>query len=635
MTLETLPSIPEALAGVPETLPSVQQALPSVPEALPSVPEALSDIPEAPPGVPEALPGVPETFPGVPEPLAAALAARGFDELTPVQRSVIDALQSAETAHDLRITSQTGSGKTVALGIALASQFTAEDRPKRATEALMIVPTRELVTQVRDELRWLYAGLSNVRVEGVMGGASYQTERSALARHPAILVATPGRLLDHIRSGAFSCEHIAHIVLDEADRMLDMGFREELEEILQALPESRRSHMLSATFPRSVLRLADRFQKKPLLLEGTRAQDAHPDIAHTAHLVRPGESYPALVNLLLLSRGTRSLLFVQRRVDASSIAEKLVSDGFSAMPLSGDLPQAQRTRTLSAFRNGSVEIIVATDVAARGIDVAEIETVIHLDTPFDSETYVHRSGRTGRAGRQGRSVMLIPTGQERRMRRLIANARITADWKPAPSASQVRKAARKQLRHEVHERIEADANHSEQQLEYAASLLEERDPTAVVAALLDMATTDLPCEPRDLAVETSSDRERAHKHDQDFVTFSIRWGHDKGASAKRILSHVCRRGGVSGQLVGAIRIENDHSTFGIAARAANAFEAKSRKPDSRDPGATIRRMSDGESGRDSRPNRSTRSTRPTRPTRPGRPAKPKGARKRQRKFASS
>jgi ATP-dependent RNA helicase DeaD len=540
---------------------------------------------------------IPETLQCVPEPFATALHQRGFTDLTPVQRAVLEAIDPAQNdgqERDLRISSQTGSGKTVALGLALAPHFLARDYRDRATAVLIIVPTRELVLQVRDELHWLYAGLTHVRVEAVMGGAPLLKERGALSRHPAIVVATPGRLLDHIRSNTLVCDGITHVVLDEADRMLDMGFRDELEAILDALPKSRRSHMASATFPESVRRLADRYQSDALRLEGTPAEDAHPDIAHVAHLVRPHESYAALVNLLLLARGSRCLVFVKRRIDAAEISEKLAGDGFGALPLSGDLPQAQRTRTLNAFRNGSIEILVATDVAARGIDVKDISTVIHLDTPFDSETYVHRSGRTGRAGQQGLSLMLIPGSQERRMRRLLVGTGIKVEWTPAPGPKQIRKAARKQQRREIWKRLESESGPSELQLEYAASLLEEHDPQAVVAALLDLATPDLPCEPKELGAVTKSTEESRNKRDQDFVTFSISWGNNKGATTSRILSQVCRRGGVSGQLVGSIRIEASHSTFQIARKAADAFEAKANQPDTRDPGVRIQRIDDGD-----------------------------------------
>jgi len=574
-----------------------------------------------------------ETLEGVPAPLASAIQKRGFEALTPVQRTVVDAIEAARAqgeVRDLRISSQTGSGKTVAFGLALAPHFIDRDTSERATEALVIVPTRELVMQVRDELHWLYEGVAHVRVEGVMGGAPLLRERGALSRKPAIVVATPGRLLDHIRTGALTCDRISHVVLDEADRMLDMGFREELEAILDALPTPRRNHMASATFPESVRRLADRFQSNVLRLEGTRAQDAHPDIAHVAHLVRPHESYAALVNLLLVARGSRCLVFVKRRVDAADVSEKLAADGFAALPLSGDLPQAQRTRTLNAFRNGSVEILVATDVAARGIDVPDISTVIHVDTPFDSETYVHRSGRTGRAGQQGRSLVLVPSSQERRMRRLLAGAGIETEWQPPPGPKQIRKTARKQLRKEVWDRLQAEEGPSEQQIEYAASLLAEHDPTAVVAALLELATPALPCEPKVLGTVAKGAEAQRDKHEQDFVSFSISWGNKKGATTSRVLSQVCRRGGVSGHLVGAIRIEPSRTTFQIARKAADAFEAKARKPDDRDPGVRIERLKGHEPAhipRHDRPPRPSRGKPHPKHDRRPKPGGPKGVRK--------
>ena len=547
---------------------------------------------------------IPESLSAIPEPFAAALHRRGFTELTPVQQAVVAAIGGEEDGadwgqmqvRDLRISSQTGSGKTVAIGLALAPHFLAQTRTARATEALLIVPTRELVTQLRDELRWLYAGLDRVHVEGVMGGASLLRERSALSRRPAIVVATPGRLLDHIRAGVLACEDVGHVVLDEADRMLDMGFRDELEAILDALPTPRSSHMLSATFPGSVRRLADRFQSNALRVEGTPADDAHPDIAHVAHLVNPREAYAALINLLLGMRGMRCLVFVQRRIDAAEIAEKLAADGFAASPLSGDLPQAQRTRTLNAFRAGTVEILVATDVAARGIDVPDISTVIHTDTPFDADTYVHRSGRTGRAGQQGRSLMLVPTSQERRIRRLISSAGISVAWEPVPDAKRVLKAARKNMRRELWRRLDAADGPDEAQLEYAATLLETRDPKELVAALLVMATPELPCAPRSLSPIAPRAAAREGKHQQDFATFSISWGHRKGATASRLLSQVCRRGGVPGHRVGSIRIESNHSIFQIARDVADAFEARAKRPDSRDPGVRIERTEEAIDG---------------------------------------
>jgi ATP-dependent RNA helicase DeaD len=431
-----------------------------------------------------------DLFEGVPAPLASAMLERGFTDLTAVQRAVLEAECEGR---DLRISSQTGSGKTVALGIALARHFLTEPgeaAPGGGPSGLVVVPTRELAAQVREELRWLYAKIPALRVEVVTGGTDLGRERRALGAKPGLVVGTPGRLLDHIRSGALDCSAVDHVVLDEADQMFDMGFREELDAIVEALPAERRSHLVSATFPPAVRQLADRFQRDPLRLEGTRLGAANQDIVHVAHLVRPHETYAALVNLLLLGDGARTLVFVRRRVDTTELAEKLASDGFLAAPLSGDLAQGQRTRTLAAFRSGAVPILVATDVAARGIDVPDIATVIHLEPPADAEMYTHRSGRTGRAGRKGRSLLVVPPWAQRRVEWVLSSARVRAEWHPAPTAERVQRSLDKRARRQLRALLEVEAGSEldEGRIAQAVELLDGRDPIVVVAALARLAT---------------------------------------------------------------------------------------------------------------------------------------------------
>ena len=453
-------------------------------------------------------------FADLPAQISSTLVTRGFTELTAVQRVVVDAESSGR---DLRISSQTGSGKTVAIGIALASHFidrlenpapkssaqapsSGKSGPPRKSRssaahptALVIVPTRELATQVRSELQWLYANLRGLRVEVVTGGTPLAMERKALAHGPGLVVGTPGRLLDHMRNHALDCDAIEHIILDEADQMLDMGFREELDGILEQLPKSRASHLMSATFPRAVVNLADRYQKNALSLEGTRLGVANADIHHIAYSIRRHETYAALVNLLLLAGDSRCLLFVNRRVDATELAEKLASDGFGAAPFSGELPQAQRTRTLAAFRTGTFNILVSTDVAARGIDVPDISTVIHVDPPRNSDAYIHRSGRTGRAGRTGQSILFVAGPYSHKVARMLQVARIEVSWQPIPGPDKVQKALIKQARRQMHARLIVDAP-TDAQLMYAKQLIEERDPLHVIATLLEMSK---PIPPRD------------------------------------------------------------------------------------------------------------------------------------------
>ena len=562
-----------------------------------------------------------DAFAGIPAPLTDALEKRGFTELTAVQQAVVDALgdgepgdQGGPKGRDLRISSQTGSGKTVAIGLALAPDLIeVPPQPPRSAHgdfaahprALVIVPTRELAAQVRDELGWLYAGLRGLRVEVVTGGTSVGMERRALSRKPALVVGTPGRLLDHMRNGALESDAVAHVVLDEADQMLDMGFREELEAIVELLPESRSSHLVSATFPSAVLDLADRYQRDVLKLEGTRLGVANADIHHIAYSIRRHETYAALVNVLLMAQDSRCLLFVNRRVDATELAEKLASEGFGAAPFSGELPQAQRTRTLNAFRNGTFNILVSTDVAARGIDVPDISTVIHVDPPRTPDAYTHRSGRTGRAGRTGRSILLVAGPETRRVTRLLRAARVEVSWQPIPQPDKVRKALMKQGRRMLHARLSSEEAPTEAQLLYAKQLLEEKDPARLVAILLEMATPKPPCEPKKVVgLDPFADRRSgpearrpgrgaplgAESGPSRYTRFLVSWGERTGATTSRLLSHVCRRGGLASHQVGAIRVDAKSSTVEIASDVAKTFEAKVRRPDKRDPGIVIRRL---------------------------------------------
>ena len=542
-----------------------------------------------------------DAFKDVPAPLRSAMQKRGFTGLTTVQSAVIS---TESSDRNLRISSQTGSGKTVAIGLVLASALDSEGVPTKSRTAskkaarnqsrvLVITPTRELAVQVQDELYWLFEKLPQIGVTVVTGGSDLRRERSVLQRSPTIVVGTPGRMLDHIRTGALNASTIEHVVLDEADRMLDMGFREELEAILESLPKERRSHLMSATFPPGVKRLADRFQDQPIHVQGTALGAANEDIEHSAHLIRASDRYGALVNSILMSPDSRCLVFVERRTEAADFAERLAKDGFAALPFSGELAQAQRTRTLAAFRNGSIRILVSTDVAARGIDVPDIGMVIQLTMPTDADTYTHRSGRTGRAGQTGRSILLVPKSSERRALRILEGARIKANWQPIPGPTQIRKVARKTLRRELHGRLDAETGPSETELEYATQLMQERDPAHVIATLMKMAEPPTACEPSTIPAlipgGQATGGKKASKSNRTFTSFFINWGQKKGATTPRLLSHICRRGDIQSHDVGVIRIGPNSSTFEIVSDLSSSFERQVAKPDTRDPEVRITR----------------------------------------------
>lgn len=563
-------------------------------------------------------------FDGVPEPLRRALERKGFDSLTRVQ---LAALEAIDEHRDLQVSSQTGSGKTVALGLVMAPELLAkadEDRSARGPRALVITPTRELATQVCDELSWLFASARGVKVISVTGGTSVDRDRSRLAAAPRILVGTPGRLLDHIRNGALDCRSVSQLVLDEADQMLDMGFRDELEAILEAMPEEKHTHLVSATFPHAIRRLAARYQKNPLHVEGTRLGAANEDIEHIVHVVHPRDRYAALINTLLLSQGERTLIFVKTRIETAELAEQLAEDGFSAAPISGDLQQGQRTRTLTAFRNGTIDILVATDVAARGLDIPDVGLVVHGSPPMDSESYTHRSGRTGRAGNKGRCVVLAPYFQRSLVSRLLDQARVKASWEEPPNAKRVNKALVKQVRRQIFNALESEEQPSADLLDYSQRLLSQRDPALVVATLLQHFQPKPPTEPREVGRpprgrendrpgggpkgrgydsdrrgygRDSQGRDGRHSGSQrpsrpgpGFTRFAINWGLRQGANPKRLLAVICRRGDINGRQVGSINIDTYSSTFDVRAEVADHFAKQVQRPDPRDPKIRVKKL---------------------------------------------
>jgi ATP-dependent RNA helicase DeaD len=560
-------------------------------------------------------------FESVPASLRAALEGRGFERLTAVQRAVLEA--EAE-GRDLQISSQTGSGKTVALGFVLAPPLE-EPADGPGPRALIIVPTRELATQVSEELAWLMAGIDGLRVGSVTGGTPLYKDRKLLARRPGLLVGTPGRLLDHVRSGALDLGGVRELVLDEADQMLDLGFREELEGILDATPPERRTHLVSATFPAGIQSLAARYQVSPLAIEGTRLGRAHDDIEHEGHVVLLRDRYAALVNLLLQADGERTLVFVERRSDALEVAERLEADGFAALPLSGELAQSQRERTLSAFRAGRAAVLVATDVAARGLDVPDVMTVIHTTPPPDAEVYTHRSGRTGRAGKRGRSVLLSPPSRKRRVAALLSRAGVELRWLPVPGAAQVREVlaarSRKALVEDLSEALEQGP--PEAHLAHAEELLAGHEAAPLVAALLarleptgrvqpqDVSAPEEPRQPerprferpagpgagarpwREDRPERSARPARNGRPDRSLgagsVRFFMNYGLNQGANPSRILAAVCRRGEVTGSDVGSIAIHPNATTFDVRREVAEHFERLAARRDPRDRQTLIRR----------------------------------------------
>jgi ATP-dependent RNA helicase DeaD len=417
------------------------------------------------------------------EDLLRAIELKGYESLTPIQQAVL----AVDSAADLRLTSVTGSGKTLAIGFALRHiEVAPNDRRQPAgPRAIIIVPTRELARQVQGELSWLFRE-RRWRIESFTGGTSIRDERRALAASPTVLVATPGRLLDHLRHGAIDTTQVAAVVLDEADRMLDMGFQEDLQAILDTLPSTRQTHMASATFCDEVGRLANRYQRNAILVRGTAQGQVNEDIEHVVHLVQPGQKLDAIVNLLLACSREQAIVFARTRADVSGIARELYLAGFGVVSLSGDMAQPARDRALATFRRGECRVLVATDVAARGLDIQGVTQIIHVEPPTDPDSYVHRSGRTGRAGNKGTShVLVVPAGLNF-VKQLMRRAGTKFQVLPIPTAESILAARDQDLFLELAqpEQQGEEGTPSARYQALAARLCEESSVVDVLAHLL-------------------------------------------------------------------------------------------------------------------------------------------------------
>jgi len=533
--------------------------------------------------------------------LASALSERGYATLTPVQLAV---LEPQAHGRDLLVSARTGSGKTVAYGLVLAENLLnahGELAPAGAPLALVIAPTRELAMQVRGELQWLYAG---AKIVACVGGMDPRAERRALEQGCQIVVGTPGRLRDHLERGQLRLDQLAAVVLDEADEMLDLGFREELEEILDATPKSRRTLLFSATLPRSIIAMAGTYQRDALRLVVGSAAEAHTDIEYRCVRVAPSEVELATVNVLRYFESGAALVFCATREAVRKLHANLVERGFSVVALSGELTQNERTHALQALRDRRARVCVATDVAARGIDIPDLDLVIHADMPNNRETLQHRSGRTGRAGRKGICVILVPHPRRRRVEMLLKSANIEAIWQSAPTAEEIRAQDQARLIAAVSPSVEA----SEDDLTVARELMAQRSPEDVAAAYVRLARTHMPA-PEDLAdyeppIRTPYDPAQGGRSErgerapepvragfEDAIWFKIDLGRNKNAEARWLLPMLCRRGHLTKRDIGAIRVFERETRFQVTAEAVERFEAAAAKGDS--DGGRIVRLEEG------------------------------------------
>lgn len=519
-------------------------------------------------------------LPALPAALTEALAAKGYDTLTPVQEAVI----AADPGADLLVSAQTGSGKTVGFGLAIAPGILPAEGlfgPAAAPVALVIAPTRELAMQVRRELDWLYAP-AGARLASCVGGMDIRDERRALERGAHLVVGTPGRLKDHILKGALDLSDIRAVVLDEADEMLDLGFREDLEFILGAAPEGRRTLMFSATVPKAIEKLATDFQKDAVRISVKAAGSQHADITYQAMQVAMADADHAIVNLLRFHEAQNAIIFCNTRAAVARLTGRLANRAFPVVALSGELSQQERTHALQAMRDGRARVCVATDVAARGIDLPNLELVIHADLPTNADTLLHRSGRTGRAGRKGISALIVAKNARRKAESLLRFAKVNADWVDPPSAEAVYARDGERL---MTDPVWAE-DVPEREADLAARLLQGQSARRIAAAFVRLYMKSRTA-PEDL-------QGTAAREGQDFGPsrwFALSLGRREGAEPRWVLPMLCRTLNLGRSDVGAIRVQEEETYVEVAEAACDGLMKRLKRGPELEGGAVLKPLS--------------------------------------------
>jgi len=538
-------------------------------------------------------------FPTLHPALSQALVDQGYAEPTPVQAAV---LEKHAADRDLLVSAQTGSGKTVAYGLAMASTILGE-APRLgqagAPVVLVIAPTRELALQVARELGWLYAK-AGARVVTCVGGMDSRREQRDLASGSHFVVGTPGRLRDHLERGHLDLASLEVAVLDEADEMLDLGFKEDLEFILEATPAERRTLLFSATIAKDIAALARGYQKNAVRIETAGQGEPHGDIEYRAMRVAPNEIEHAVVNVLRFFEARGALVFCGTREAVRHLHGALRERGFDAVGLSGEMTQRERMDALQSLRDGRARVCVATDVAARGLDLPDLGLVIHADLPVNRQSLLHRSGRTGRAGKKGVSVLLVPYNRRRRAEQILVSAGVDAAWSGAPSAEAIRAGDQERM---LHDPLLTEPP-ADEDLALARLLMEQVGPEAIAAALIRLHRSRLPApedlfdpgEPRAAAgggqrpdrpergqkdrefdPRDRPPRERGPRRDDaanpDMVWFRLAVGRNANADPKWLIPLICRRGHVTKKDIGAIRIFDRETKFEISRDVVDHFAA--------------------------------------------------------------
>ncbi|WP_041162875.1 DEAD/DEAH family ATP-dependent RNA helicase [Enterobacter ludwigii] len=527
---------------------------------------------------------------GLKAPILEALTDLGYEKPSPIQAECIPHLLSGR---DVLGMAQTGSGKTAAFSLPLLHNI---DPELRAPQILVLAPTRELAVQVAEAMTDFSKHMRGVNVVALYGGQRYDVQLRALRQGPQIVVGTPGRLLDHLKRGTLDLSKLSGLVLDEADEMLRMGFIEDVETIMAQIPEGHQTALFSATMPEAIRRITRRFMKEPQEVRIQSSVTTRPDISQSYWSVYGMRKNEALVRFLEAEDFDAAIIFVRTKNATLEVAEALERSGYNSAALNGDMNQALREQTLERLKDGRLDILIATDVAARGLDVERISLVVNYDIPMDSESYVHRIGRTGRAGRAGRALLFVENRERRLLRNIERTMKLTIPEADLPNAELLGKRRLEKFAAKVQQQLESS------DLDQYRALLAQIQPTAegeeldmetLAAALLKMAQgertlivpPDAPMRPkrefrdRDERFERRGDRndrgpradrperngeERPRRERRDageMELYRIEVGRDDGVEVRHIVGAIANEGDISSRYIGNIKLFASHSTI--------------------------------------------------------------------------
>ena len=525
--------------------------------------------------------------------LVQALVERGYTEPTPIQAGMIPLML---TGADVIGQAQTGTGKTAAFALPILQNL---EPDQKLPQALVLAPTRELAMQVADAF-YQYGKHLGARVLAVYGGAPYGRQITRLNKGVDVVVATPGRLLDLLKRNAINLRLVTTVVLDEADEMLKMGFIEDVETILAETPDTRHTALFSATLPGPIRRLADKYMNDPQSVTIQREQITAEMIEQRCYLVNKRDKLTALTRLFEVEDITSALIFARTRVGTGELANELTVRGFPAETLNGDLSQEARERTLRRFRNNQIKVLVATDVAARGLDIDDISHVFNYDLPDDPEVYVHRVGRTGRAGKTGLAISLVTPSEKRKISGVerFTNQKFT--YLPLPTDEDIKQKRENELLEKLNVWLNRDRYKRE--LELVTALVEAgQDPLKIAAAALKMARADEKQRPIDPVSEVKKperkprkfdrgskrkfdrkdhrgqrpDRRSKVSHEQDMVRVSMSMGRADGIRPADVVGTIAYHADIPGNTIGKIFIENNHTFVDVPESLVNKVLSKS------------------------------------------------------------